>query len=325
MQQFLLDKGVFILSLDTELAWGSAHGSNLSQRLNLFRETRTCIDRLINLLEKYQIHATWAMVGHLFLDQCQAIKGIKHPEIIRPQYLWHTLDWFVNDPCTSLTEDPIWYGLDIVKKILNCSIKQEIGCHSFSHVRVGEPGCSREVFLSEIHACQEEARKLKIDLKSFVFPRNSIAFIDVLANTGFLAYRGIFRQFDSHLPNVLAKIYRIFDQFVPIPPPVVLPKKDHRIWNIPASYFFPITNQSILKIARIPRKWKILNGIRKAKDTRRIFHLWFHPFNLALNPNKLLSDLECIFQEVYRLRDSGKLENLTMGEMAERLQVKTES
>ncbi len=311
-----LKRGVFVLSLDTELAWGSVHGGNLAKREALFQNTRPCINRLIKLLEKYQIRATWALVGHLFLDHCQPVNGIKHPEIVRPQYPWFHDDWFIPDPCSSFQDSPIWYGPDIVQQIINCKAPQEIGCHTFSHIRVGEPGCSRECFASELHACHVEAERFGLNLQSLVFPRNSIGHLDVLADAGFTAFRGVAPNLFERLPGRIARICRQMGYIVPFTPPVVLPKRENGLWNLPASYFFPSTYEWWKKLSGLSRSYKVKQGLRKASNKRSIFHLWFHPFNLASQPDKLLKDLESIFVMVCRLRDTGRLDNLPMGDLA---------
>jgi hypothetical protein len=50
-----------------------------------------------------------------------------------------------------------------------------------------------------------------------------------------------------------------------------------------------------------------------------VFHLWTHPFNIASDATGLLGGLEKIFQEVTDLRMSGLIENVTMGELARKL------
>jgi hypothetical protein len=319
----LLKRGAFILSLDTELAWGSAHGGKLKEREAFFNQTRSCISRLMQLLEKYQIHATWAIVGHLFLERCQPLNGIKHPEIVRPDYSWYKNDWLSPDPCSDIHNAPIWYGRDIIRQILGCKVSQEIGCHTFSHVQVGEPGCSRECFSSELRACQNEAAKLGLSLQSFVYPRNSVGHLDELVKAGFTVYRGPVTSWFEHLPGIASRAGHLLDTFLPIPPPVVLPLKENGLWNLPASYFYPPAD----------RWWKLLpvslqvgkagQGLRQAARQRRIFHLWFHPFNLASDPDKLLGGLEAVFAEVARYREKGLLDNLTMGEAARNLQLES--
>jgi hypothetical protein len=319
-----LKRGVFTLSLDTELAWGSAHGSRLKEREPLFRQTRECIARLLKLLEKYQIHATWAVVGHLFLERCQPVNGIKHPDIIRPKYGWFPDDWFLPDPCSSVKDAPIWYGSDIIRQIINCPVSQEVGCHTFSHVRVGEPGCSRECFASELRACRAEADKLDLSLQSFVFPRNSIGHLDVLAENGFAAYRGNTVRWYERLPGITSKISHLLDGILPVPPPVVMPQRDGNLWNLPASYFYPPADGWWGILPAALRAGKAKQGLRKAVKQQRIFHLWFHPFNLASNPDKLLEGLEAVFAEVCSYRDAGSLDNLTMGELARNLTIQSQ-
>ena len=314
-----LNKGIFLLSIDTELAWGSVHGGNYAKREILFKQSRHCISRLIKLLEKYQIHATWAIVGHLFLEKCQPINGIKHPEIIRPTYSWYTNDWFDPDPCSRIEEAPFWYGRDIVEQIRNCEVSQEIGCHTFSHVRIGESGCSRECFATELHACRVEAEKLGLNLQSFVFPRNSIRYLDVLSEAGFLTYRGVPSIWYERLPGLLSRICRRLNYYLPFPPPVAPPQRENGLLNLPASLFYPVTYKWPAQILGQSRVSQAKRGLRQAVKRRLLFHLWFHPYNLAEDPDGLISDLEPIFAEVCRYREAGWLDNLTMGDLARSL------
>src|SRR2546427_343273 len=68
--------GTFVLSLDTEQAWGS-FDKGLSPELVRAAEweNREGIPRLLDLLCRHRISATWAFVGHATLDHCSG-----HPE-----------------------------------------------------------------------------------------------------------------------------------------------------------------------------------------------------------------------------------------------------
>jgi hypothetical protein len=68
------------------------------------------------------------------------------------------------------------------------------------------------------------------------------------------------------------------------------------------------------------RVHKVNLGLHKAARNRHLFHLWFHPFNLATNPGKLVRGLEDIFIKFCSYRDAGLLDNFTMGELAYSLQ-----
>jgi hypothetical protein len=115
---------------------------------------------------------------------------------------------------------------------------------------------------------------------------------------------------------MVSRIGHLLDNILPITPPVVLPKKENRMWNLPASYFYPPLGGLWGLLPVSSRVAKAKQGLRAAVSQRQIFHLWFHPFNLASNPDKMLGGLESIFAEVRRYQDEGLLDNLTMGNLA---------
>ena len=317
---FSLEKGAFLLSIDTELAWGSVHNGTFRGRFGHYEKTREVIKRLLQLQEEYEIRATWAVVGHLFLDHCQADRGVKHPEITRPSYDWFDGDWFDADPCGETGTDPFWYGPDIVKQIQDCRVSQEIGCHGFSHMIVGDEGCSRSCFDSDIQACVDQAEEWGVALKSFIFPRNRVGHLDVLAEKGFNSYRGVTPAWFTRFPGRLQQLARLVDSVVPVPPPVVSPQRSGDLWDLPASYFYPHRDgwAKNIPVSIAVRKSRL--GLERAARQQSIFHLWFHPFNLASDPDGLLKGLAQVFERVKRLRDAGKLTNPTMGDLAESLQ-----
>jgi peptidoglycan/xylan/chitin deacetylase (PgdA/CDA1 family) len=311
-----LDCGSFIISIDTELAWGAVHSGQFERRKKQYQLARKAVEELLALMEKYDIRATWALVGHLFLEECHPVNGEKHPEIKRPDYSWYSGDWFTNDPSSNLASEPNWYGSDIVQRILNCKVSQEIGCHTFSHVIVGDPGCTRESFESELRACRVQAEKHNLPLRSFIFPRNSINHLDTLADQGFIAYRGVENSWYSRFPGMFSRIGHLLDNFLPTAPPTVMPVQEGRLWNLPASYYFPPTDGVWRTMPAVLRTFKVKQGLREAAKRHQIMHLWFHEFNIATDKDRLLGSLEEIFTEVARLRDKGQIENPTMGEMA---------
>ena len=142
----IFDQTVFIISLDTELLWGYV-AYPTSEAVSLMKndgnKVRGYIETLLNLFETHNIPATWAVVGHLFLDHCECEDGIPHKDMPR-----FKKDWYSTDPCTDIQRAPLYYGKDIVEKILSNRIEHEIGYHSFSHIVFSE--CSKEVAEAEI-------------------------------------------------------------------------------------------------------------------------------------------------------------------------------
>src|SRR5438046_2770718 len=117
-----LETGIFTISIDLELIWGTMDRAGIDRFAPACRvEREVVIDRLLDLFGKYDVSATWCIVGHLFLDRCSA-NGRKHPEIVRPRHSWMKSDWFANDPVGTEASDPLFYGRSLVEKIRNATV-----------------------------------------------------------------------------------------------------------------------------------------------------------------------------------------------------------
>ena len=302
----IMDKPTFVISLDTELLWGYVAHPTL-EAVNLMKSDdkkgRGCIDILLNLFEKHNIPATWAVVGHLFLDHCECEDGIPHKDMPRFKENWYSFD-----PCTDIQRDPLYYGKDIVEKILSNRIEHEIGYHSFSHVVFSE--CRREVAEAEVKKGVKLAKEFGITLKSFVFPENKIGHIDILKESGFKIYRGENLIRSNSNQNLLTRnINRAINRIIA---PPTEPKWMDGIWEIPSSMFFcdPYVKFSVLPKAKI--------GLYRAIRSKKVFHIFLHPHNLLMYPS-LKEDLDKFLAFVAKKRDEGKIEVMTMGEFGEHL------
>lgn len=296
------DKALLVISLDTELAWGSIMCSNgvPSMLLSDTRNARGAIDNLLGIFHKYNIPATWAIVGHLFLVHCETEGNVPHMNMPRFKE-----DWYSFDPCSSILEAPLYYGTDIVEKILSNPVKHEIGCHSFSHVRFSE--CSREVADAEIKESIKLARQFGITFESFVFPENMLGHIDVLKENGFKIYRGRSLTRSNPTQSPVCRKPRAFIDMVA--PKVVEPIWKDGIWEIPSSGMFTEV--------RFPYGTQIWcrQGIKRAISKSKVFHVWLHPCDLVLQP-QLAVYLDEFLKIVSGARDRGKIQVMTMGELA---------
>jgi hypothetical protein len=249
-------------------------------------------------------------VGHLFLDSCAPVEGVKHPEIVRPSHGWVERDWFAHDPAGSEESDPIFYGRRLVEKICACPVPQDIGCHSFSHVIFGDPGCSRETAESELAECVRLADERDIRLRSFAFPRNIVGHLDVLEKHGFACYRGpepVWWE-RPRVPHMLKRLGHLADVLTARRPPVVAPQQTlDGLWNVPGSMmFFPMHGfrRYIPGSLRVKRAVK---GLDRAARERKLFHLWCHPTNLADASESMFAGLRAIFERVDSLRQGQKI------------------
>jgi peptidoglycan/xylan/chitin deacetylase (PgdA/CDA1 family) len=315
-----LERGAFVVSIDTELAWGEAHRRDGSQRGHRFDAERPVIAAILDLFTRYRIAATWAIVGHLFLDACGDDGGDPHPDLVPPAYDWLDEGWLAVDPRSTIEAAPHWYGRDIVDAVLACPVPQEVGSHSFSHVIVDDPACTPEVFGSELAAAGRVAADRGVELRSFVYPRNSIGQIERLAEHGYRSYRGgrpaaPFAGRRGWQRRALSLV----DKLRPLPGSATLPARHGSgVWNVPQTYLFaPATTGRRLPPALWARRPRA--RLRQAARDRSLFHLWFHPYNVTADPERALAALEVVCREAARLRDAGRLDVLTMGALADRL------
>ena len=315
-----LDRGVFTISIDFELIWGTLDLFGPERfRAACERERNVVVERLLDLLVEYDVSATWCVLGHLMLDGCSIEGGRKHPEITRPAHAWVRSDWFEYDPCENEDNAPMFYGRSLVEKIRACPVPQEIGCHSFSHVIFGDPGCSRETAESELLACVRAARELGIEMRSFAFPRNEVGHVDLLREYGFACYRGAEPHWYEkvELPLTVKRLAHLWNVITAAKPPVVLPRlTEDGLWNIPGSMiYFPM--HGLRRFIPLSRRVKAaVKGLEAASKEKRIFHLWFHPTNLADSTDGMFEGLRQILKHAESLRATDRLTIRPMGAVA---------
>ncbi len=304
--------GTFVLSLDTELAWGSFDRSLSPRLLRAARwENREGIPRLLDILCRHRISATWAFVGHAMLDHCSG-----HSDLESVRYGWYADDWFKNDPISDETRHPEWYGRSSFLRVRRASFRQEIGMHSFSHVIFGDPGTPRRRAVQEFLACRELADKFQVDGDVFVFPRNSVGYLDELRHAGFRVFRAPdLSRFRVHR-NLLNKTLGVLSDVFAISPLLVEPYMDSGLVALPGSLMLRSCDRWRSLIPPRMRHARIMKGIDICIREGGIFHLWFHPINLFCRQREMFDLLEACFSRLSTLRDRGDLQIMTMGECA---------
>jgi peptidoglycan/xylan/chitin deacetylase (PgdA/CDA1 family) len=315
--------GVMVLSLDFELSWGRFDKLSLGELDAQSLQERNQIKRLLALLDRYEIPATWATVGHLMLDSCTRDHGGQaHIEVAsRPRYSWFSRDWFCFDPCTKASISPAWYAPDIVDWIKGAKVRHEIGSHSFAHIYYGDPECAPSVARADLQAAADAASQKGVSLNSFVFPRNQVGHLQLLKEFGFQAYRG---EMPAVIPGArghLRRVANLLDTLCAVAPkPVTAEEVMPGLWNIPGNHFFMARDgiRKYIPIASRVRKGK--KGIDNAVKTGQLYHLWFHPFNLNSDSDAMFSGLEQIFSYACRMREEGRLNILTMVDYARHLE-----
>jgi len=286
--------GLFILSLDTEIAWGT-YGAAIARQRHAFDNYRTLLRRLIDLLDQYALPATWAVVGHLFLEPGSADSvSLRSPE------------------------HPGWYHApDAIEMIRGARTPHEIGTHTFTHVFATE--VTPDVWDKELATCQRIHQGHNLPLRSLVYPRNHTAYTETLHRYGIIAYRGAEQKRYRQPSGIAGRVLSYLDYLLALPPvtydPATLRVNDQLV-NLPASQFLMSYDglRGWIPTASRVRQAKV--GIEQAVKRNHLYHLWFHPFNLGSSP-KMYDALEQILREVTRRRDAGDLQVMTMQQTAE--------
>jgi len=299
--------GSVIISIDAELAWGFVDFPKLP--MHRLQRAREMWMQLNNLLERYEIPATWAIVGHLFLEHCDG----RHPD--HPA----GAEWFRRDPGGTADTDEIWYAPDLIKHVIDADVGHDIGSHSFSHVNFENDDTSRQTAFTELRMCQDIANQWDIEMDSFVFPRNCVGHPDVLREQGFTSYRTTKPEMWDQATVIEPVVKLINGSPAGATPPTVTPSLDeHGLVRIPASLFLfgfegrprdllsTVWGDPILRMAK--------RGIDRAAVTDEHFHIWLHPNNIIDQHG--LDRIGAILSYINTLRKDAHLSVKTMQDIA---------
>jgi peptidoglycan/xylan/chitin deacetylase (PgdA/CDA1 family) len=301
--------GTLVVSLDTEFVWGMFDEGSINPQQ--YTGTREVIQKLLCLFDEYQVPATWALVTHLLTDCSSTDHDVQtsHP----------SSEEFERDatlPCERKLDRNLWYEPNLVELIEDANADHDIGSHTHTHIVFNE--ATRDAVRSDIAQSVTVAKRNGVDPKSFIFPRNQIAHLDVIKEAGFEVYRGIDeRWYERHrLPASVVKGARFADEATKLTPPTVLPRSESGLVEIPGSQVFRPVHGGWQYTPTDSQSSRAIAGVNHAADSGRIFHVWFHPFNFARNPKRLLDAFEAVLAHARSLVRQGLLETLTMSEVA---------
>lgn len=308
------DRGVVVLSIDTEQIWG--HLDILDERgfLARFPYSLGVHDLLLDTLCAADICATWTVVG-----------GLSLPGTEGPCDRWFAglpETWISKIPAGDEGSSPLWYRRSFVKRLRDAHPAQDVGMHGgLTHLIWGDPKTTPGLAYRELLRGISALNEIGIRPRSLAFPRNEVAHLDVLARHGIRCFRGRAPVLSEKLGVKLAqRVARGIEEVGQLTPPIGWPEEVlPGLWNIPASLNLYSMREAASRIAPLrTRRERIRLGIEAAAHQRGIFHLWFHPENLAEGSLSFP-----VFEEVVELlvqrRDAGEIEILTMNEVVDRM------
>jgi hypothetical protein len=243
------------------------------------------------------------------LPDVSGLPEVNYPHFPKP---WFS---YVPKEGNELTH-PEWFGARLVDMIRCAKPEQEIGFHSFSHVPFGWRGMTRERAVAEYRLCAQTARELGISTTSFVFPRNSVAYLPELRDAGFTSFRDADELSVRFASNKLASIGMLWADFVGLSPRIVEPSLKEGIVSIPGSLLIRYAAGWRKYIPDSSRLRRLRKGLQRVRQNGGVFHVWFHPENLYAEWPRLENVVARFLEELGVLVRNGEVRCLTMGQLA---------
>ena len=308
-------KATFILSLDVEIAWGWL--SFLQQRealFPLFRKTKPVMLRLLDLMDQYDIPSTWAIVGRLLEEPGNksefASTSLKDyfPSLTNETVYGQK---GIDEPNKSIVHFP-----ELLEEIQRRKVKHDIGTHTYNHTFLQFlPEGSDELVKTDINAAVELFKNKKVEAPcSLIFPKNQMGYEQILYDAGIRIVRSPNVERFRGYPKVLNRLLNKLDLFLPTGGPAVEPERHPSgLVLVPGSQIFRISNlgsRQHIPMANMVKK--CIRGIDRAVAEKKIYHLWFHPFNFAHREQEHFDALEKVFQHLNQLREQQSIEVLTL-------------
>lgn len=308
------ERGSAIISIDTERIWGHFDLLSPQQFESRFRNAPGIHDRLLNLLSREGIPATWTLVGALTLPAAEGSADRRFSGT--PRY------WAERIPAGNERTQPLWYARSFVQRLQRARPPQDLGMHGgISHLVWGDPRTSASVAAFELGSGMEALREIGIEARSFVFPRDLEAHHVILRDGGIRCYRGRAPILSERLGlNLAGSLARAAEEVCRLVPPPVWPEEViPGLWNVPAS--MSIYCLGATRTRFVPAKLRLQRlklGLDAAARQRGIFHLAMHPENLA-ESDFAFPVFESMVHEICRRRDRREIETLTMNGAVERV------
>lgn len=285
--------GALCVSIDLELAWGIWDRPDDAYFAKCAALETEIVTALLGLFARHDVPATWAIVGRLLERDDAAARRTRHG-------------------------DKIWYAPHLIDAIRAAAPRHDIGSHGYLHRYFSEltAGEAR----AELAAARAAHERAGLPFGSFVFPRNQVAHVELLAEAGIAVFRsldqGWFMTVKDRAGRVPGRLAHLVDKVLPIAPVSVAPRRHDGVVELPSSMLLlgRAGVRRAIPPALLARKAKL--GLDAAARDGRSFHLWFHPSNFYDDTARQLAVLDDMLGHAARLRRSRGLEVRTMHDYA---------
>lgn len=318
MAEFVDSNSKFVISLDFEKYWGIRDHSEISEYQENLENVDQVIINLLDIFDKYDIHATWGIVGFLLhKNKKELINKLPQRTDFYDAVELNPYPYLKNNDLDS----QFHFAEDIINKISRDS-NQEIASHTYSHYYALEEGQNIKDFEDDLKTFLSVSNEKGYDVTSIIFPRNQINenYISVLTKHGISAYRGneqhhIYKAEAEENSSLIKRGLRLADRYLNITGYHTYPlSKKAKFYNIKSSRFLApyISKLRVLEFLRLRR---IKNAMTYAAKNNQIYHLWWHPHNFGKNMEENFNFLDEILKHYNHLNQTYGMKSMNMQEV----------
>jgi hypothetical protein len=310
----IFERGVVVLSIDTEQIWGYLDMLSEEQFAARFPDAPGAHEKLLAGLSEARVAATWFVVGALAMRDCAGAADRRVAGLVADR---------IEIRGGGDYAAPLWYCRGFLERLRRAWPPQEIGLHGgLTHLVWTDSRSSADMARRELTEGITALAMLCGRPVSFSYPRNCEAYYHLLLQHGLRCYRGQTPALAWRLGQGLAGgVLRACEEVACRTPPVVWPQQTlPGLWNIPSSMFlYPIGEARTRIVGLRSRVVRFCRGLEAAARQRAIFHFCLHPENLAESPHgfPLIEDM---LEKLAAARDRGDVEVMSMRDVVERME-----
>jgi peptidoglycan/xylan/chitin deacetylase (PgdA/CDA1 family) len=323
--QYVINRPVFVISLDFELMWGVFDKRSIQDYGDNIRGVHDVIPQILKLFKEFGIHCTWAVVGGLYYETLEELKA-DLPDVL-PTYKNDAFSAYSHLKKVKAKNFRVYYsGLKLIKLIKSAE-GQEVGTHTFSHYYCLEEGQNEVQFRKDIQKAVTRAAVYGIKVRSIIFPRNqyNVEYLKICKQEGITSFRGNESNFiqkprTQEKLSIYIRILRLADTYLNLTGSNIYNKfiEVGGLINIPASFFFRPVSHTFSWLEKIKiQRYK--RAMLAAAQSNSAFHLWWHPHNFGKNPNENLKQLKELLVYYTVLNKKYGMRSLNMGEITKEL------
>lgn len=285
-----LNKGTVTLSFDCEAKWGMADKNYDWLDLLNQKNIMNSYNYILSVLEEFQIPSTFAFVGAMTESKRKFEENIDFLMSNESHKKW------IKPILKKIETEEGWFFPDILELFDN-AIKHEIASHGYTHIPF--TFMKRNEAELELKMISEWSSRMKIDCKTFIFPRNLMAHNDLLINYGI----NLFRDYPKDFKNKIfpSSINNFVEELNILKSSEIFIEGDNRL---PGGVFINWQNgkRKLIPMKISLKKYK--NIINHAIKNNQVAHFWIHPHNFISSPQtKFLFEGLC--RDIANQRDMG--------------------